>query len=166
MAKPLNQKEHNQAFVKFFIFFLITLAMAVSALYFNFQVPKKELAILRERSDLLRNQQINQEKYKRQLSDVMKVFEKLDSSGSKAMIESELRPKLDLLNEAARIDDSTSVTKMNLVITTLVNKYKDAKFSLFDLKDFEQEIAKLKQKNNELDQDLRDCRDRVNFNNQ
>jgi hypothetical protein len=167
MSKPLNSKEHNQAFVKFLIFFLITLVMAVSAVYFNFQVPKKELAILRERSDLFRNQQMNQENYKRTLSDVLQVFNKLDSSNSKAMVESELRPKLDVLRNAVNIEDSSNTAeKLNMTIFNLVNKYKDAKFTLFDLKDYEQEISKYKQKITELSGDLQDCRDRANFNRQ
>jgi hypothetical protein len=164
MSKPLNNRERNQAFIKFLIFFFVTLAMAVSAIYFNFQLPKKELAILRERSDLLRNQQINQENYKRALGDVMQVFNKLDSSSSKAMIESELRPKLDLLRNAVNIEDSTATQKLNMTIFSLVNKYSDAKFALFDLKDYEQEISKCKQKITELSSDLQDCRDRANFN--
>jgi Type VI secretion system, TssO len=164
MAKPINVQEHNNAFLKFLIFFLITLAMAVSAIYFNFKIPNKELSILRERSDVLRNQQISQEKYKRTLNEVIQVFNKLDSSSSKAMIESELTVKLDALRNAASIEDSTSAQKLNQMVFTLVNKYRDAKFSLYDLKGAEEEIAKRNNKIKELKTELEDCQNRVNFN--
>jgi Type VI secretion system, TssO len=165
MSKPLNIKEHNNAFLKFFLFFLVTLIMAVSAVYFNFKVPNKELAILRERSELLRNQQINQENYKRTLNEIMMVFNKLDSSTSKAMVESELTGKLEALRTAASIEDSTASQKLNQVVFGLVNEYRNAKFKLFDLKDFEQEIKKKNDKIQELGRDLDDCRGRANFNN-
>jgi Type VI secretion system, TssO len=164
MAKPINIKEHNSSFVKFLIFFLVTLIMAVSAVYFNFKVPNKELAILRERSELLRNQQINQENYKRTLNEVIQVFNKLDSSTSKAMVESELSDKLNALRNAASIEDSTASQKLNQMVFGLVNEYRNAKFKLFDLKDFEQEIRKKNEKIQELGRDLDDCRGRANFN--
>jgi hypothetical protein len=165
MSKPVNIKEHNNAFIKFFLFFLVTLIMAVSAVYFNFKVPNKELSILRERSELLRNQQINQENYKRTLNEVMLVFNKLDSSSSKAMVESELTGKLEALRTAASIEDSSASQKLNQVVFGLVNEYRNAKFKLFDLKDFEQEIKKKNDKIQELGRDLDDCRGRANFNN-
>lgn len=164
MSKPLNIQEHNRAFTKFLIFFLVTLTLAVSAIYFNFQVPNKELAILRERSDVLRSQQINQENYKRTLNEVIQVFNKLDSTSSKAMIESELTVKLDALRTAASIEDSTASQKLNQMVFSLVNEYRKAKFSLFDLKGYEQEIKKKNDKIQELAKDLDDCRNRANFN--
>jgi Type VI secretion system, TssO len=164
MAKPINIKEHNSSFVKFLIFFLVTLIMAVSAVYFNFRVPNKELAILRERSELLRNQQINQEKYKRTLGEVMAVLSKLDSASSnKAMVVSELTPKIDALNAAASIDDSTSSQRLNKMIFVLVKEYQKAKSDLYDLNDVDKAINDLKSENNTLRTRLKDCQDDANF---
>ena len=61
MLQPLNAREHNQAFLKFLFFLILTLIMVVSAVYINFEIPNKELSILRERSDNARNQAIAQE---------------------------------------------------------------------------------------------------------
>jgi Type VI secretion system, TssO len=164
MAKPINIKEHNSSFVKFLIFFLVTLIMAVSAVYFNFKVPNKELAILRERSELLRNQQINQEKYKRTLGEVMAVLSKLDSASSnKAMVVSELTPKIDALNAAASIDDSTASQKLNQMVFVLVKQCQNAKSDLYDLKDVDKAINDLKSENITLRTNLKDCQDNANF---
>jgi Type VI secretion system, TssO len=165
MSKPLNIQEHNASFTKFLIIFFVTVAMVAGALYFDFQVPKKELEILRERSDLLRNQNLAQENYKRTLNEVMVVLSKLDSS-SKSMVESELRPKLDQLFNSASIDDSTSSQKLNKVVFGLVNKYMDAKFKLSDMRNFEEEIDKQKRRNAELQRDLDNCNTKLSFNNQ
>jgi hypothetical protein len=165
MQKPINLKEHNRAFVKFIIFFLATLAIAITAVYFNFQLPQKELSILRQRSHLLRTQQINQENYKRTLGEVMQVFNKLDSGTSKAMIESELTVKLDALRTSASIEDSTSSQKLNQMVFSLVNEYSKARFSLFNFKDAEAEINKLKADIKDKSDQLDDCRNKFNFNN-
>jgi Type VI secretion system, TssO len=152
MSKPLNLKEHNQAFTRFLVFFLVTLAIAAGALYFNFQTPQKELEILRERSDLLRNQNLAQENYKRTLNEVMQIMSKLDSVGGKSqMIDSELKPKIEALRNA-NIDDSSSAQRLNMTIFVLVNKYRDAKFDFMDSKscvkdneDLRKQIVNLKE---------------------
>jgi Type VI secretion system, TssO len=165
MAKPLNLKEHNRAFTQFLIFFLVTLAMAVSAIYFNFQMHKKELSILRDRSDLLHNQRMNQENYKKTLNDALQVIDRLDSGKNETMIRSELAPKLNILYNTVNIDDTTSAQRLNSIIYNLVNKYSDARFDLFELRDAAEELNRKEGKISELSKELQDCRERVNFNN-
>jgi predicted ATP-binding protein involved in virulence len=164
MQKPLNAKEHNQAFLTFLIFLIVTVAMVAGALFINFRVPAKELTILRERSDNFRNQSIGQESFKRSLNEFMAIMNRSDSS-SKAMIESEAKPKLDALRNATNIDDSASSVKLKMTVLTLANQYMNAKLKLADLNDYASEIARLKNKVSELSRDLDDCRTRANFNN-
>ncbi len=135
MSTAINLKEHNSAFIRFLILFIITVAMVAGALYFDFQTPQKELEILRERSDLLRDQNLAQENYKRTLLDAMAVVEKLDSTNNKLMINSELETKMSLLKNSINIDDSTSAKRLNAVITLLLNKYVKASFEVYDTKD-------------------------------
>lgn len=161
MSKPINSKEHNAAFLKFVIFFLVTLAMAAGAIYYNFKLPNKELAILRVRSEMLRNQQVNQEKYKRALNEVIETLEKADSSGSKLMVDSELNLKIDALRNASGIEDSAASKKLHQSVLYLVNKYKEAKFRLFDLKGYEDEIREQKNKVTKLKEDLEYYKDKL-----
>jgi hypothetical protein len=163
MLQPLNAREHNQAFVKFLFFFLVTVVMVVSAIFINFEIPAQELRILRERSDNYRNKQISEEKFKTTLSEFMAIANQSDSS-SKAMIESEAGPKLEAMR-GAEIDNSTTSIKMNMAVYALANKYIAAKSRLADLRDVDEEIARLKNKIIELEADLKACRDRVNFGN-
>lgn len=163
MLQPLNAKEHNQSFLKFIFFFVVTVLMVVSAIFINFEIPGQELKILRERSDNYRNKLINEEKFKNTLSEFMAIANQSDSS-SKAMIESEASPKLEAMR-GAEIDNSTTSIKMNLAVYALANKYIAAKSRLADLRDVDEEIARLKKKIIELEADLKACRDRVNFGN-
>jgi hypothetical protein len=142
MAQAINLKEHNAAFTKFLIFFLVTVAMVTGALYFDFSTPKRELEILRERSDLLRDQNLAQENYKRTLMETIAVIDRLDSSTSKAIVSSELEPKIAILKNAAKVDDSTSAKNLNEIVTNLVIKYKNARFDFEDSKGFQEELRK------------------------
>jgi len=162
MQKPLNAKEHNQAFAKFLFFLVLTLLMLSGALFINFEVPNRELKILRERSDNYRNHLLAQENLKKTVNDFVAVTNRSDSS-SKAMIESEARPKLDALRNALSLEDSASGTRTNLAILALANQYLNAKYKLADLRGFDDEIRRLKDKIAELQLDLENCRSRVNF---
>ena len=140
MATAINIKEHNAAFTKFIILFIVTVAMVTGALFFNFQTPQKELEILRERSDLLRDQNLSQENYKRTLMETMSIINRLDSNTNKQMINSELEPKLVALRNAVNLDDSTAPRRMNEMVTDLVNKYINVRFAMEDSKSFQDEL--------------------------
>ncbi len=142
MSKAINIKEHNAAFTRFLILFIVTVAMVAGALYFDFQTPQKELEILRERSDLLRDQNLAQENYKRTLIETMAIVSRLDSNTNKQMINSELEPKLAILRNAVNIDDSTAPKKLNIIVTDLMNKYINARFAVEDSKSFQDELLK------------------------
>jgi hypothetical protein len=161
MPQALNEKEHNQAFLKFLFFFVVTVLMVISAIFINFEIPGQELKILRERSDNYRNKQIAEENFKNTLSEFIAITNRSDSS-SKAEIQSEVSPKLEALLRA-EIDNSTTRIKLNRAIYEIANKYLDAKLRLADFRDIETEITRLKNKNTELEADLKACRDRVNF---
>ncbi len=156
MSTAINLKDHNAAFTRFLILFIITVAMVAGALYFDFQTPQKELEILRERSDLLRDQNLAQENYKRTLEETIAIIGRLDSNNSKAIISSEVEPKIAILRNAVNIDDSTSPKRLNVIITKLVNEYKNARFDFEDSRGFQDEIKK---KNREI-AELKDNLDR------
>lgn len=160
MSKPVNSKEHNNAFTKFIIFFLVTLAMAVGAIYYNFKIHDKELSILRVRSELLRNQQISQEKYKRVLNEVVDLLDKTDS-GKALVIGSELTVKMDELKNIAAIEDSSASKKLHQSVLYLVQRYKDAKFRLSDLSGYEKELLNKDREITTLKQERSDLYDKI-----
>ncbi len=161
MSKAINSKEHDAAFIKFLLLFILTVAMVAGALYFNFQTPQKELQILRERSDLLRDQNLAQENYKRTLLEAMDIINRLDSNNSKAIIASELEPKIVALKNAAGLDDSTAPKRLNVIITSLLIKYKNTRFDLEESKSYPVELKKKENDIMELRQKLEECNNRV-----
>jgi Type VI secretion system, TssO len=164
MSKPLNLQEHNSAFARFLIFFFVTVAMVASALYFDFQVPKKELQILRERSDLLRNQYIAQENYKRIMNEAIGIINQADSGQNKAMVESALKPKMDALRNTMNLDDSTATQRLHSQIFNLMNLYKNAQFKVGDSKSCDDELTKTKKDLTEAKQRIVELTNSLNLN--
>ena len=60
MLQILNSTERNQAFLKFLLFFLITVSLIVWAVYFNVNMPRKENVILKSEVNATRQQESNQ----------------------------------------------------------------------------------------------------------
>ena len=81
------------------------------------------------------------------------------------MLQSEARPKLDLLRSSSSIDDSSSSNRMNIEVWKMANQFIDTKSKLSDLKDFEDQIRKYKEQISDLQRQLENCQSRVNFNN-
>jgi hypothetical protein len=166
MAKPINITEHNASFIKYLIFFILTLTMAVCAVYFNFKLPNKELKLLRKRDEQFRTQQLNQENYKRTLIDIMQTLKSLDSNNNSGiMVKSELDDKIVDLQRVSNIDDSSAAQRLNKVIFRLVNEYRDAKFKLNEYRDCDKIINDKDVKIAELRKDLDDCKARNPINN-
>jgi chromosome segregation ATPase len=164
MSKPLNLQEHNSAFARFLIFFFVTVAMVASALYFDFQVPKKELQLLRERSDLLRNQYIAQEKYKRLMAETITTLNRLDSpNANKAMVQSAFKPKIDALISNVSLDDSTATQRLHKEISDLMNLYADARFKLAESKNCIDELDLTKKKYSSVKEELDNLRANMNL---
>lgn len=161
MAKPINIKEHNNAFLKFAFFFIVTLGMGIGAIYYNFRIPQKELAILRVRAESYRLQQINQEKYKRSLSEIIDILDRSDSSFSKMMIEGDVKPKIEELRNVSVIEDSSATKQLHQTIIRMVNQFLRAKLSLYDLKDANKAIDDKQREINDLTRQLHTCSEQL-----
>ena len=70
MQQVLNSQERNQAFLKFLLFFLITVALIIAAIFFNFYLPVREKKMLQSEVDIQRVQDVNQERFATKLQDV------------------------------------------------------------------------------------------------
>jgi len=58
--KPTNQKEHNRSLLKFFLMWIVTTALIVTAIVFTYKTPSKENARLKKDVERLRRDSIQQ----------------------------------------------------------------------------------------------------------
>ncbi|HLA57996.1 MAG TPA: type VI secretion system TssO, partial [Puia sp.] len=78
MLKALNAKERNQAFLKFLLFFLLTLVLVVTAIYFDFKLPLKENNYLQKEIDQQRQIEHNQENFVNTMNEAVRLLDSLD----------------------------------------------------------------------------------------
>jgi Type VI secretion system, TssO len=144
MLKALNAKERNKAFLKFLLFFLVTLILVVSAIYFDFKLPLKENNYLQKEIDQQRQIEHNQENFVNTMNDAVKLLDSLDRPGTDlTQIHAQLEQKL-LELDGLRQKDYSAYGKMDKAI---VDKFWDlnrAKPLLKKLDEDENTLIKLK----------------------
>lgn len=150
MEQVLNAKERNEAFIKFILFFLITVAVIVGAVYFDALLPDKENEVLRQRITSLENQFYNQEQFVAIMEETKTL---IDSSGKLAkpnlLLEREIAKQLDLMN-SKRYHDSSIYARQNKDILLLLYVQIETSKQLMQANEAVEETNKLKVEINEL----------------
>jgi Type VI secretion system, TssO len=144
MLKALNAKERNRAFLKFLLFFLLTLLLVITAIYFDFKLPLKENGYLQKELDQQRQIEHNQENFVNTMNDAVKLLDSLD------------KPATDLIQIGAQLDqkmieldglkqkDYSAYGKMDKAIVDKFWELSRAKPKSKKLEDDENAISKLK----------------------
>jgi hypothetical protein len=157
MLKALNAKERNRAFLKFLLFFLLTLVLVVTAIYFDFKLPLKENSYLQKEIDQQRQIEHNQENFVNTMNDAVKLLDSLDKPGTDmTQINAQLEQKL-LELDGLKQKDFSAYGKMDKAI---VEKFLDlgrAKPKLRKLEEDENKIVQLKADLNEASTKLEEA---------
>jgi hypothetical protein len=63
MQQVINSKERTQAYLRFLLFFVITIIVVVLAIFFDFYTPTRENKLLKDEVYIQRRQEANQQKF-------------------------------------------------------------------------------------------------------
>jgi DNA repair ATPase RecN len=144
MQQALNAKERNKAFLKFLLFFVLTLILVITAIYFDFRLPIKENSYLQKEIDLQRQIEHNQENFVNTMHESVILLDSLDRPGTDIVqINAQLDQRLTEL-DGLKQKDFSAYGKMDKVI---VDKFWDlyhAKSKLRKLDEDENSIAKMR----------------------
>ena len=146
MQKILNSKERNEAFLKFLLFFGITVALIIIAVYFNFRLPLKENSKLREKITLQTQEEMNQEKFTENMDKAMAYLDSLDKDPKNMeSIDILLTGKI---RDLATLQEKgySPYAKMNKVIIERMIELKDQKKQLFKLSDKANTLLEMERK--------------------
>ncbi|MDO6761537.1 type VI secretion system TssO [Tamlana sp. 2_MG-2023] len=159
--KPKNIKERRSSFIKFLLLFLLTTTTVVMAVFFNFSIPQKENALLKERAKNIEREMSYQREFAVEVSGVQAMIDSLDTPGqnlpfTNTLIHSRLA---DLQSSIPRKDSTYRYNMYAGIIETLVD-LQATKNELHSLDDAKTRIAEykevLEQTRNELEQTKRD----------
>jgi Type VI secretion system, TssO len=162
MQKPLNASERNSAFWKFFLFFMLSVAMVTAAVYFNFiAMPQKENKILKEKAELMRIQNLEQEKITNNLIEAKALIDSVGKPGvNNSFITTKVGEKLAAITSLNAGDSSIQKRMNNVILSTFfaLNKLKSESLNMGDN---QAQIADLQSQNEKLKTQLSDCQMRI-----
>ena len=150
MAQVINANERIQAFTQYIVLFVITLSLAVGAIYFNYHAPVKVNKVLKNEIEMHRNQDWKQRTFVAQIEEITKLMDSLNNSESNTgYINNIIDQKITYLSTANVNDSSINGKLSNLMEKTFL----DYKRTLKALKDKSSE-------NIELNKEMKKCKDR------
>jgi Type VI secretion system, TssO len=149
MSQVLNAKDRNQAFLKFLLFFLATIILAIFAVYFDFRLPVRENKMLQDEINEQRQIDLNQEKFVSTMQEASVLIDSMDKAGPNlAQINLQLNQKLIDLNGLQLKDNSLS-GKMDAAIVDKFLSLQQAKTKLQSLSEKENKISSMEADLNE-----------------
>ena len=144
--KPKNSKERRNSFLKFLALFLFTVAMVVTAVYFNFKVPKKENQILKAQALNIKKEMDFQNNFNKEMSTVKNMIDSMDVPGQNISYQNSLiSTKLVDMQKMIPTKDSTYRYDMYTNIVGLYIELQETKDRLRSLEDAESTIQEYKE---------------------
>jgi hypothetical protein len=84
--KPSNQEERKKAFMNFLLFFMLTIGVILTSVFFSFKVPLKENDQLRAEALRMDNERVILSQFETKMQQTMTMLDTLNESGSKIAI--------------------------------------------------------------------------------
>jgi len=128
--KPLNQAERKNAFLKFLLFFTITVAFIMMAVFFGTRVPLEENKKLKQQISVFQNDQLFAEKFSAGMTDLQPLLDTLGSPG--AQTEAVYNQVTTKLRDLQTQTDKVASGNDNIYAKTISNLYalQSAKYSI------------------------------------
>ncbi len=141
MQQVLNSQERNQAFLKFLLFFLVTVALVIIAVFFNFHLPAREMKMLQSEVDVQRTQDVNQQKFVSRMQEAVVLIDSMDKKGVNfGQIDLLVNSKLQELSVLQQ-KDNTIYGQMDKMIIDKLTDLQQAKRTLQDAGDNVNKLA-------------------------
>ena len=154
--KPKNSKERRSAFFKFLALFVITTLAILFAVYFNFKVPNKENALLKERVKSVEREMEFQNNFSEQMETIKGMIDSLDVPGLNIPYQnSQISAKLVDLQKTIPTKDSTYRYDMYSNIVAVYADLQQSEGELINLKDAENMIKEFKDAYEKCSRDLK-----------
>jgi hypothetical protein len=154
--KPKNLKERRKTFLRFLLLFLFTVASVLTAVYFNFKVPKKENKLLKTQVRIVKKEMEYQDNFFKEMKSIKGMIDSLDVPGQNISYQtSMISTKLVDLQKAFPTKDSTYKYDMYTSIVGLYVELQNTKDELRSLVDAKSTIEEYKDVLDKCREDLK-----------
>ena len=149
MQQVLNNQERNQAFLKFLLFFLITIVLVIAAVYFNVRLPVVANTELQKQMTVYNQQDMSQEVFVKNMDEAVVYLDSLDKDPkNQEQIVMQLGAKIENLNKLQQKGNSP-YARMNAMITYRLTEMKNQKMQLNKLTGKAETLADIEKKLND-----------------
>jgi len=139
----LNKKERTSAFLLFLLMFIITTAVLILALFYNYKLPLKENEVLKSENDKILNEFNFQKKFSDKIEHISVLVDSLDKSPeSFQFTEQTINFELVHLKEAIPAESDKTLRLYDNVILTITDLV-NAKRLLLQVNDSKKQIDEL-----------------------
>jgi hypothetical protein len=158
MLRVLNARERNEAFLQFIVFFVLTTALVVGAIYFDYRLPLTEIKHLREEVSVQEAQSQNQVRFVAKMEEAKLYLDSLSKTPSSAkMLELQLNDVIKELTQLQQKDESV-YGKMNATIVETFIELQQDRLSLISANREERNIILLQSQLDNCKRDLDNLR--------
>jgi hypothetical protein len=149
MEYIVNNKLRTEAYLKFLLFFVITVFIVISAVYFDVRIPSKDNDILREKITTYENQVFNQQQFITAAQSAKSLIDSMNKLGQyNALLDREIAKQLEIMRAPGNQNNSFYTT-MNKDVFNVLYDYNELNKKFIGSKDVTQQVEKLR---NELSQ--------------
>ena len=157
MDQVLNGKERNQAFVKFMVLFILSIAIIVYAVYFDFRVPQKDNHVLRERIQNYENQLYNQQQFTTLMESAKALIDSMNRlEKSNPLLDHKINDQLASIQTPSYLNTGIYATLNQDIFNLMYNYYNSSK-QLLESKEYHQKYKGLQDELEQTKHDLSDA---------
>lgn len=140
--KPGNQEERKRAFFNFLLFFIVTVGVILTAVFFSFKVPLRENAQLRAEAVRMDNERMVLSRFEKKMQETVTMLDSINESGNQVpIIDNQISRNIEDL--ANMISDSVSAKNFYVSLVANLTSVQKLKKQLRDASGKEDERAQL-----------------------
>ena len=144
--KPLNQAERRKAFLKFLLFFLITVTVVVIAVLSSVQVPLKDNEKLRRERTIAENERMFLQSFEMKMLETTRLLDSFETVKNEYMLEEDI--KRNISGMTAMMNDTIAV---NTICSRIVDNLTSLHVAKKQLREVSNKSAEIENKNREIE---------------
>ena len=118
---PVNRRQRTKAFFNFLVFFVVTIGVVITSVFFSFQVPLKENDKLRKQLDVAENEKVFLQSFQIKMQETSNLLDSASLSANPFRIENRIQNNVKQMT--AMVDDAPASLKAicNQIIDNITN---------------------------------------------
>ncbi|MFT4023897.1 MAG: type VI secretion system TssO [Flavihumibacter sp.] len=158
MAHTINANERNIAFWKFLGFFVLSVLIIVSAVYFNTRIPKKDNELLRKKVNTYQISAMAQERFVQNMEEARNMIDSLGRPGANTVyLNQQIAARIRELNQL-QYKDSSMYSRLNKSVLDVFLRYQELTNKVVQMGDLPQQLEEYKAKYEQTQRDLDNAR--------